>query len=445
MRKFLCVGLPIVFSIQAYAFNRSTPSVNDVVPKTLAYLEHQQFQENKNIYTAGEWPAEMRSYFVPALLGVGRLFAKPTQEPTSFATSSIMNLLAEIYLTKPSLAPEIPAMIRLGVSSLTEYKDNDVFSYYKWQEYRGVKVRGPLADDYIPEYIRGLTNIPSDADTTSATYLALAYSDLISLQKKISDYKIPQGALDTFNTHRDMNRKSHYYNWLDSIRRSGAFLTWFQWDHDPKMPRGVFAKPDRGIRIPFGFNDVDCVVNANVLRLFTATNNTGHPGYNDSCKLLNFVIKKNLQTQCGIYYPNSYAVFFSISNVYKAGATCLEETRDTSIRFLVSTQKSDGSWDNEPGIGRTDTIQSTALAINALINYTQKGDPQYRDAVKAGAQYLLNNFKKKGKNEIFWDGEVFFAAVAQARNTVLWRSDSYTTSLATLALVKAQDYLGGEL
>jgi hypothetical protein len=439
MKKIFLAALSLSISFNAFAFKRST-DVNEVIDKSLQYLKTEQFKQDQGLYTAGEWPADMRAYFLPALLGVGKLFAQPTDEPTSFATSSVMNLLAETYFAKPSLK-QIPEMINLGVTSLSKYKNDDVYSYYQWQEYRGVKVRGPLAGGYVPSYNRGLTNIPTDADTTSTTYTALAFSNLINHDIKTSDFNVPQAALDTFEEFRDVDRKSHYYNWLDGIRKSGAYLTWFQNELDPHMPRGVFPKPDKGVRIPFGFNDVDCVVNANVIRLLTLTNNTSSAGYKDSCSLLNFVIEKNKQSQCGIYYPNSYAVFFSISNAFKAGAQCLSESKSKAISFIISTQKEDGSWDNEPAIGRIDTVQSTALALNALMNYTEKNSPQYHHAIKAGVNYLMHEYSKKSETEFYWKGEVFFSAVAQARNTVLWRSNSYTTALVTLALVRSQVYL----
>lgn len=445
MKKFIPFSLLCCFTFQAFALNHDYPKIDLVVEKSIRYLNHQQFKENADLYSAGEWPAEMRSYFLPALLGVGKLFARPTEEPTSFATSSVVNLLSEIYLTKPTLQ-QIPSMIKLGLSSVELYKENDVYSYYQWGQYRGTKVRLPLAPGYVPKFIAGLTNIPADADTTSATYMALAYSNLINSQQPLSEFKIPIGALETFESHRDLNRKPHYYNRLDSIKNSGAFLTWFMSDQDPDMPKNIFAKPDKGTRIPFGFNDVDCVVNANVMRLLTITQNTQQPGYADSCKLLNFVILKVKQKQCGIYYPNSYAVFFSISNVYKAGASCLQESRDKAISVIVSNQKQDGSWDNEEGIGRTDTVQSTALALNAMMNYLEKEkSTQYNSLIKAGVNYLLTQLKYNGDDQIYWKGEVFFSAVAQARNTVLWRSNSYTTAMVTLALIRAQAYLGEEL
>ncbi len=438
MKNPVCTALLILLSLNA--FSREAPAVDVAIEKSINYITAQQFQQTDGTYTPGEWPVQMTAYFLPAILGVGKLFARPTEEPTAFGTSSIVNLLAETYIANPGLT-KIPNLLRLATTSLPAYEIKDEFNYYQSRIYRGVKVRGPVASGYVPDFISGLTNIPSDADTTSATYMALAFVNSIDNAKTVSDFEVPKEALDTFSSFRDLDRTPHYYNWLDGIRHTGAFLTWFQDEKDPKMPKGIFQKPDAGTRIPFGKNDVDCVVNANAMRLLQSTNNTNQPGFADSCKLLNLVINKSKQRMCGIYYPNSYAVFFSISNVYKAGATCLEDSKNKAIQFLVSTQKDDGSWDNEPGIGRMDTTQSTALAMNALINYTQKGDPQYRHAIEAGLTYLLYQAEKNGEDQMYWKGEVFFAAIAQARNTVLWRSNSYTTALVNLALVKAKKYL----
>ena len=438
MKLFILLCFPLLVSLNAFA--KTAPSVDEAISKSIQYVAQKQFQEKMDLYNKGEWPVQMKSYFLPAILGVGKLFARPTEEPTAFGTSTIINLLSEIYFVRPELS-QIPKMVNDGIASLTGYENSGIYSYYPFKQYRGTTVRGPLAEGYVPNFIAGLTNIPSDADTTSATYMALAYANSINTGKKLSDFAVPKETLETFNSFRDVNRTAHYYNWLDGIKQTGAFLTWFQNEKDPAMPKGLFSKPDKGTRIPFGKNDVDCVVNANVMRLLQSTQNTAQPGFNDSCQFLNSVILQQKQRMCGIYYPNSYAVFFTISNVYKAGAQCLEKSRAPAIQFIISTQKDDGSWDNEPGIGRLDNVQSTALALNALLNYVDQGNPQYRSAVQAAVFYLLNRAKREGDDKIFWDGEVFFSAVAQARNTVLWRSDSYTTALAALALVKAQTFL----
>ena len=300
-----------LFSMCVYA-EKHSESIEVIIEKSLKFIEVSQKKQNDGLYFKGEWPVDMRSYFLPALLGVGKLFAQPVDEPTSFATSSISNILAGIYFEN-SKYQQIKPMIKYGLISVEQnYKVGDVYSYYSEMDFNGTTVRGPRAvRDYIPEYIQGLTHIPPDADTTSVTYVAKFFDALMNQTKKI---EVPQGALETFSMFRDLNRTSHYYNWLDGVRKSGAFMTWFIDEKSPTIPKSVFDKPDLGARIPFNFNDVDCVVNANVLRMLTLTENKNQAGYKESCDVLNFSVLNNLQSQCGIYYPNSFAVFFTISN-----------------------------------------------------------------------------------------------------------------------------------
>ena len=314
--KKLIFSCTLFFFSSAFANSSQLAAwpADSLVQKALLYIEGDQFSADNQMYWKGEWPVQMRSYLLPALLGVGKLWAKPTDEPTSFATVSIMNLLAETYVLNPNFQNIVP-LLEKGLDSVKHYTDQDVFNYYNWVDYHGTLVRGPKAKGYVPGYIQGLTHVPSDADTTSATFLSKAYYELITAKKPMTSFQVPTGALNTFSLYRDVHRTPHYYNYLDSIKNSGAFMTWFI--DEKNMPKGLTAKPDLGARIPFGFNDVDCVVNANVLRLLTETNNKAQAGYDQSCELLNFVINKGKQAQCGIYYPNSYAVFFSISNAYK--------------------------------------------------------------------------------------------------------------------------------
>ncbi len=436
MKKLVFASVLLLFnSVHAELTSLASQTTESLVQKSLLFIEGDQHQIDNQLYWTGEWPVQMRSYLAPALLGVGKLWAKPTEESTSFATASIMNLLAETYVLNPRYK-NIESMLKKGLASIDNYVDGSVFNFYNWIDYNGSAVRGPKAAGYVPAYIQGLTNIPADADTTSATYLSKAYYELIAYKKTMNSFQVPVEALDTFSRYRDVNRKPHYYNYLESIKNSGAFMTWFL--DEKHMPKSLIAKPDRGARIPFGFNDVDCVVNGNILRLLTETNNKSQQGYDKSCEVLNFVINKGKQAQCGIYYPNSYAVFFSISNAYKAGALCLENSKDKAIDFITSNQNPDGSWDNEPGIGRTDKVQSTALALNALLNYSQVARTRFPGTIRSAVQFLKSQARTNPDGLVYWPGEVFFAAVAQARNTVLWRSKSYTTALVVLTLVKAE-------
>lgn len=417
----------LIFSlfISTLGVAHEASNLDHVIEKSLAFVAHGQHGENKqggdpSLYWPGEWSVNMKSYFLPALLGVGRLWARPTQEPTSFATSSIVNLLSETYILNPQYE-QILDLISKGIKSTNHYADGDLYDFYNWDQFNHVQVHAPKSSVYVPNFIRGLTNIPPDADTTSTTYMAKAYAESIFHHHSLSNFRIPNSVLTTLSLYRDINRMPHYYNYFDSIKNSGAFMTWFV--DEKKMTRNIFAPPDKGARVPFGFNDVDCIVNANILRLLTATKNTQVPGYKESCDLLNFVIEKDKQKQCGTYYPNSYAVFFTISNAYKQGASCLQSSRSKAIEFLLSHQNQDGSWSNEPGIGRTDQVQSTALAVIALVNYTEASGLQNPLAIHLAMDFLLSQQKEKSSTEIYWPGEVFFSAVAQARNTVLWRSD----------------------
>jgi hypothetical protein len=85
------------------------------------------------------------------------------------------------------------------------------------------------------KYIQGLTNIPPDADTTSVTYTAQYFDP--AHERKADPSGSSEGALDTFSTFRDLNRTSHYYNKLDGISNSGAFMTWFIDEKSKAVPQ----------------------------------------------------------------------------------------------------------------------------------------------------------------------------------------------------------------
>jgi len=283
------------------------------------------------------------------------------------------------------------------------------------------------------------------------SFTALAYADLVQNRKPISEFRVPEGTLKALNDFRDVNRSPHPYNRSFGMKDTGAYLTWL-WDEKAESSsffKSMSDKPNKGYRIVFGRNDVDCVVNANVLRLLTLTNNQAQEGYANSCELLNSVILKEKTKFCGVYYPNTFIPLYTISNAYKAGASCLNKSRNEAINFILNRQNGDGSWTNDEGIGREDRVQSTALALNALFNYVDKNKdkdvPNLDSAVKQAVRFLLSQAKTKSGDQTYWPGEVFFSGSAMARNTLLWRSDAYTTSLVLLSLIKAEIYLKNEV
>ena len=453
MRKIICrILLLSLITVRVFALDRGLADMDTVIQRSLNFLSQEQFAQNSGYYIPGEWPVEMKSYFIPALVGLGRTFARPSQEPTAFATASIMNLLSEAYLLDSKLQ-DVPSIIDRALPSFERYRDGDIFFYYPLTEFQEMKLHVPMDPHYVPRKMMSLALVPADADTTSVGFTALAFADLVLKQKPISEFTVPAETLNTFERFRDLRRDPHPYNRLNGgVKNSGAYMTWL-WDENAESSsffKSMNDSPKKGYRIVFGRNDVDCVVNANVLRLMSLTNNQNQNGYADSCKLLNESITKsrNFESQakfCGLYYPNTYGAIYSISNAYNAGATCLNQSRARALELIVSSQKEDGSWSNDEGIGREDRVQTTASALSALLNYINSNDRNYSNIVRRAANFLVSQSKNKDNSRTYWKGEVFFSAGPMARNTILWRSNSFTTALSVLSLVKAKAYLNTEV
>lgn len=205
------------------------------------------------------------------------------------------------------------------------------------------------------------------------------------------------------------------------------------------MPRNIFASPEKGTRIPFNFNDVDCVVNANILKLLTYANTTNGPGYQASCDHLNKVVHQKQFYFCGMYYPSSYALPYAIAANMQAGTQCLEPSKQRLLNYILSRQKNDGSWQNAI-LARPDSIQSTVWALNTILILGAPKNSAHRFRVRKAIQFLLSQAQLNSQGHIFWSGQVFFAATFIARYPIVWRSSSYTTALAIKALASADPY-----
>ncbi|MCM2277351.1 MAG: hypothetical protein NDJ89_04690 [Oligoflexia bacterium] len=426
------VGASAALAAQA----REKPTLTEIGRSALRYVESHQI-ENAPPYYPGEWRTQVTST-LPTLLGVG-LPGKAFEEPTAFVTGSIMNLLADLYLRHPEAKLEmIPPMLEKARQSLEPYREKVGFNYYQpYTLENGIQVRR-TAELFLLKPWLGFTYIPADADTTSVASLALFHLDRV---RGGQGEQPPAEVLAAFERHSDRNRpRSHGYNKLFGVVDSGAFLTWLMDDADPSMP-GSFDKSEAGPRIPLGVNDVDCIVNGNVLRLLSATGNTGSTSYRNSCDYLRTVVRKKQYASCGLYYPNAYLLPYVLAQTLAAGADCLEDTREQVISFILQNQETDGSWVNR-GIGRLDPVQSTLWALGALLKLGKPEDPRILFSVAYGIHYLKTQMRESASGEIHWEGGVYFSAVAQVRNSVLWRSTDYTTALAATVFFDAVKVLG---
>jgi len=373
-------------------------------------------------YEPGQWPTNVTAILAPSLLGAG-IWGKPYPEPTIFTTATIVSVLRQIQDQDPSYE-SIGPMIDKAVRSYKAYEEPPFYNFYPLRKRNGAWVRGPRSM-YLAPYMRGLANIPPDADSTSVAYLSLGTP-------------IPKKVLSAFAQFRDVDRKSHYYNREIGLQNTGAFMTWLMDEKDPNMPHKT-GHPELGPRIPFGTNDIDCIVNANVLNLLTSQKQTSLPGYQETCDMMKTIIDRRQYGTCGIYYPSDYLLAVRAAELKELGGRCLLSQNDKILWHILSTQHPNGSWSNSPP-NRPDRIHSTALALTALMLLGDRNNPDHRARVARGVEYLLKNSQRDKSGNLYWKGQVFFSAVAQARFSVVWRSSSYTTVLTARALQLAEDF-----
>jgi len=403
------------------------------IHSAIAYLKSHQ-SDGHDGYDPGQWRTQVTTA-VPNFIGVGRM-NEAYEEPTAFGTYAIANILAEAYFLNPELA-ELRELIFKSAASLDNYRIGALFNFYPPKMYGSHHVRGPRFMYLHPRW-KGFTHIPPDADTSSVTYAFLHYQN--SLERGLSPDELttplPRAALDKFSETRDRHRIPHAYNAMQGQVNTGAFLTWLFDEKDPDMPHYYFARPDKGMRIPFNVNDVDCVVNANVLKMLHYAGETDGPGYKAACRHLNKVVRGTQYYLCGMYYPNNHALPYSMASNLQSGVSCLEESRKELLRYILRKQQRNGAWQSQLVL-RRDYVQSTVWALNALMMIGDPKNREHRRAVKAGLKYLLSEVRYDKKGNLFWRGQVYYAAIFAARFQVVWRSSAYTTALGLKALVQA--------
>ncbi|MGZ3773991.1 MAG: hypothetical protein ACXVCY_04980 [Pseudobdellovibrionaceae bacterium] len=429
-RLFFLALLTISFlGHNTFAASRFEKSIRSA----LQFLSHEQIIGNTKGYDPGQWRSQVTSY-TPTAVGIGR-FAEPFEEPTVFVTSSIANVLAETYEINPRYS-EIPPMLNRAAEGLTNYRWGDLFNFYPWKTYHGIKIVGPRFM-YLAPKIQGALYIPPDADTTAVTYTFLHYLARIERGRtsQTESTSLPSEVLNAYANFRDLNRKPHPFNLAQAQINTGAFLTWLNDENDTSMPE-IFAPVEKGPRIPLHTNDVDCEVNANILKLLTYTEETRMDGYQASCRHLNNIAQQHHFFSCGLYYPSSYILPYTMAIDINAGALCLNPSKEQILSYLIFKQHNNGSWRNNL-LARPDYIQSTLWALNAVMILADPTNEFYRRRVQRGIEFVMSQAKTNPRGLLYWPGEVFFDGPLISRFPIVWRSTAYTTALAVKALVLA--------
>ena len=411
-------------------------SLSAIAQSAIEYSLLDQVSTADKLYLAGEFRTKIQSTLIPSLVGVGKAFGN-NDEATAFTTSAVVNQMAQLYLDNPGLQSspafsKIPMSMSKAVQTYSKYQSGETFNFYPSRTLEdGTVVRRPVNMKLFPIW-HGFTNIPNDSDTSSSVLLSLVYNSKINN----TGYEVPQAAVDEISSQLDQNRNPMYYNRLEKRKNTGAFMTWLMNEKAPEMPRFFFARSKEGARIPFNKNDVDCVVNANVIKLLQASGRSSG-GYDAACSMINDMVKKNEGSSCGIYYPNTYNLGAALAGASKLGNKCLlEENKNKILKRILAEQNADGSWTNIHNIW-TDEVLSTAFALSTLLEFGDFQNEQIRTAVLSGVRSLLMRAKMHD-GIIYWDADHFFTATAIARSLIMWKSKAYTNLIIAGILLKVE-------
>lgn len=453
--------LVVLFCFQTLNFFgqsiQNSDSLDSFIRKSLAFIkENQQTATIANKHFAGEWPTfmQMRTEFI--LLGN----QKKVYDSNCFALAGMINLLADIYRHDSSLQ-EIPPMLDRAYPQLISYRDSNGYNFWPslspngkmhWKEdsiRTDVKVRRPIQFKISNTYIRRAANIMNDNDDTAQGILAEWN------YQKITQEQVQTLRIQKFDAFRDTLRNNiHYYNhFARDPRSSGAFLTWRGEEHDfPTanlikllINNALFLTPRSTAYpiayvpyMPYGANDVDAVVNANILSTL-AVLNLKSAGTSGATAFIEQKIKRHKWSRAGVYYPNRYQLHYSVIKSWSNGALSLSNCIAPLVNHIKRTQLPNGSFESRKIVNRKDIVQSTAYALNAMLKAGHPNQTGLWPQIEKATAFLLAEAKRDGQ-KMYWEGGVYFSGGTVIRNTLYWKSDALTTAIIIESLCLLKKY-----
>lgn len=403
----------------------------------LQYLIDAQIDSTiTGIQYKGEWPVTME--LTDPMVFMGK--EQKAQDSNCFTVSAIHNFLSEIYLRDSSLSFLAPTISK-AYYEVISYQTNQEFNFWKAFPSKNGKhwVRRPTNFELRSNITRQICNISNDADDTSQGNLAKWY------HHQMAGTETTLAAPELFENFVDYRRQNrNWYNYLGHTpKNSKAYLTWLSEEY-----QFGFWTPIHGLLsvlglpfpfsssyptkyqpvIPWGANDVDPVVNANVLHYLTLTDQfTSNETNQAAIQMITRHCQKGKWHTAGIYYPNSYHLPYVVCRTFRAGRPELREASENVLKFLEASQNEDGSYSSKPWLNDGDIIQSTAYALQSMIDLQAAHMEVNQPAIDKALFYLLTHAKKED-NKIYWPGGVYFGGGTALRNMVIWHSDAYTTA-----------------
>lgn len=459
----LLILLLVVQNI-GFAQTISKDSIEQSIQGLLSFIKEEQVSETIESYQyEGEWPAYIRFRTGFLLLNNPKL---DTYDSNCFALAGIQTTLSSVYLNRSDLK-DIPLLLDKATPQLLNYYNNGGFNFWRllppggrlYMFHKNRKeglVRRPIRYKLHSPYIRKAANVVNDNDDTSQGLMALImHAKTKELGGIDNPFEIKLEPLLTY--WRDSARTSqHWYNIIHFDKReSGAYLTW-RAEETPfpswNIPRllvnnATFLFPYSTLYpkaftpyIPYGSNDVDAVVNANVLSALGANGEYNAVGIDDAIEFIERKIEKKKWSRAGIYYPNRYNLHYSVLKAYNHGISGLKPASKKLIDHIISSQKADGSFHSRRIVNKKDIIQSSVYALHAMLNYGNPYQEGYSENVEKAVRFLIGKLRNHN-NSLCLEGGIFFSGGTVIRNTMYWKSDAYTSALLLDCLVLYQKYV----
>lgn len=451
-----------------YAADESTVSLHkelkDHLSLGLKFLEETQRKETiEGQSYKGEWQTLMYLRRTFLFLGSKNI----TDDSNCFSVASIHNTLAKIYLTYPEY-DNIPPMLDLSFDKIMSYRNGNKFNFWnllppnvklKDDDVIGEQplVRRPTTFELRTKFINNAANIVEDADDTGLAYTAIALRKKYKKELKDSICLHTTSVAPIFEEYKDINRDNrHWYNYVHgNDHNTGAYLTWLGeeyqfngWNVIKEIGHNAtFTLPFSSCYphpyepyIPYGTNDLDGVVNANVLSTLSFYNELDAEGVEPAIRFIEKKCKRKKYDRVGIYYPNRYHFPYVVSKAYANGVDKLEVSTGYLSSFLLDSQNKDGSWSARWVVNKKDKLQSTAYALNSLIYIGNFDDEKTIQSIEKAITYILER-GIKDEQGVHWDGGVFFSGGTVVRNLLWWKSDAYTTAIILSAFANYRKYL----
>jgi hypothetical protein len=441
----LSLFLTVLFFSKVFSQEVNPAFLRSQVDSALTFIQETQVKET--IFAkqyAGEWPVDM--HLTTAYFFIGK--KQKAQDSNCFTISAIHNALAEIYLLDTTRKELLPTL-KLAHDDIKTYKEDNLYNFWKklpptrklkWFNEPNPQpwVHRPTNFHLRIKFIHNTANVPEDADDTSLGNLAAYYNN------RIFDEANPLVSYKKFDAFLDQKRKNR--NWFNVLfhqdGNSGAYMTWLYPEYEYNrwnilkttlntiliFVPGSTARPEAYEPwVPFGANDVDVVVNANVLTYLSKTHQLEKSkGYSQSVKMIENRLRKSFWYNNSIYYPNQYHIHFTVAKAFASGVEGLRNSAQIILDNLLESQNKDGSFQSQSYINHHDKVQSTTNALSAMIDCKSKGLMVPDSAMHKAIGYILS--QKKVKNgQVHWEAGVYFSGGTLLRNILFWKSEAYTT------------------